>query len=114
MNKIKTLKKNYEFENVLKKGKFYIGKQIIIYITKSNNQENCIGIAISKKTCHAVQRNSLKRKIRENYRLISSKLQKGYHIVFVWNKKVAYNEANFHLIGEDMKNIFSKAGLYND
>ena len=31
MKKIKTLKKNYEFKNVLLRGKFYIGKQISIY-----------------------------------------------------------------------------------
>ena len=35
MRKIKTLKKNYEFKNVLNKGKFYLGKQIIIYISKN-------------------------------------------------------------------------------
>ena len=33
MRKIKTLKKNYEFQNVLSKGKFYVGKQITIYIS---------------------------------------------------------------------------------
>ena len=37
MKKIKTLKKNYEFQNVLTKGKFYIGKQITIYVSEINN-----------------------------------------------------------------------------
>ena len=67
MRKIKTLKKNYEFQNVLTKGKFYIGKQITIYIAENKRQINQIGIAISKKTCNAVKRNHIKRKIRENY-----------------------------------------------
>ena len=49
MRKIKTLKKNYEFKNVLNKGKFYLGKQIIIYISKNKVNENRIGIAISTK-----------------------------------------------------------------
>ena len=44
MKKIKTLKKNYEFQNVLSKGKFYIGKQITIYITKNKLDSNVIGI----------------------------------------------------------------------
>ena len=48
---MQTLKKNYEFENVLRKGKFYIGKQITIYITKNREEINKFGIAISKKTC---------------------------------------------------------------
>ena len=62
MKKMKTLKKNYEFKNVLTKGKFYIGKQITIYITKNSQYTNNFGIAISKKTCNAVKRNLLKRK----------------------------------------------------
>ena len=111
MKKMKTLKKNYEFENVLKKGKFYIGKQITIYVVKNNSQNNLFGIAISKKTCKAVQRNYIKRRIRENYRLIQNDLKKGYNIVFLWNKKIPVNEANFHIIKEDMKKLFEKAGL---
>lgn len=111
MRKIKTLKKNYEFQNVLNKGKFYIGKQITIYISKNSEEDNRIGIAISSKTCHAVKRNEIKRKIRENYRLISKNLKKGYRIVFLWNKKVPVEQVDFHIISQDMKNIFSKAGM---
>lgn len=111
MKKMKTLKKNYEFQNVLTKGKFYIGKQITIYITKNSQEFNKIGIAISKKTCNAVKRNLLKRKIRENYRLIKNKLDKGYNIVFLWNKKIPVEQVDFYIIEKDMENLFTKAGL---
>ena len=74
MRKIKTLKKNYEFKNVLNKGKFYLGKQIIIYISKNN-------------------------------------LEQGYNIVFLWNKKVDFHDANFFIIEKDMKSIFKKIGI---
>ena len=40
MRKIKTLKKNYEFKNVLSKGKFYVGKQVSIYVLK--NKKNML------------------------------------------------------------------------
>ncbi len=111
MKKIKTLKKNYEFQNVLNRGKFYIGKQITVYIMKNKEEANRIGIAISSKTCHAVKRNSIKRKIRESYRLIANELEKGYQFVFLWNKKVPIEQADFHVISQDMKVIFSKAGM---
>ena len=42
MKKIDTLKKNYEFKNVLTKGKFYSGKQIICYISKNKKNKNFI------------------------------------------------------------------------
>lgn len=112
MRKMNTLKKNYEFQNVLKKGKFYVGEQIIIYIHKNREEVNRFGIAISKKTCHAVKRNWIKRKIRENYRLLQSKLSSGYDIVFLWNKKAKVEEANFHIIQKDMEKLFKKAGIY--
>ncbi len=111
MRKMKTLKKNYQFQNVLKKGKFYIGEQIIIYILKNREEVNFFGIAISKKMCHAVQRNWIKRKIRENYRLLQNDLKQGYDIVFLWNKKEPIKEANFHIIQKDMEKLFKKAGV---
>ena len=98
MRKIKTLKKNYEFQNVLSKGKFYVGKQITIYISTNKLDENVIGIAVSTKACNAVKRNHIKRLIRENYRLIKNDLKKGNNIVFLWNKKVKAEEADYYII----------------
>lgn len=114
MRKIKTLKKNYEFKNVLSRGKFYIGKQIHIYILKNYKNSNVIGIAVSTKECGAVQRNRIKRLIRENYRLIKNNLKEGYDIVFLWNKKERANEANYYIIKEDMTKIFKKSKLLEE
>ena len=111
MKKLKTLKKNYEFETVIKKGKFYIGRQITIYILKNKENYNKFGMAISSKICNAVMRNRIKRKIRENYRLLKNNLEIGYSIVFLWNKKVLPEKINFNVIKEDMHECFKKAGI---
>lgn len=42
MLKTDTLKKNYEFKNILKKGKYYKGNYIDIYIKNNNKNNNLI------------------------------------------------------------------------
>lgn len=111
MKKLKTLKKNYEFKNVLTKGKFYKGKYITIYIKKNNKYENIIGIAISKKIGNAVKRNRLKRVIRESYRLQKNLIKKGYDIVFIWNKEKEVSSAKYSIVSGEMLNLFAKAGI---
>ena len=73
MKKTKMLKKNYEFKNVLSKGKYYSGKNIEAFIKDNNKSFNFLGLAISVKTGKAVKRNKIKRLISENYN-IGSKL----------------------------------------
>jgi len=111
LRKIKTLKKNYEFQRVLSKGKFFIGKQITVYTTKNNTDSNVIGIAISTKTCNAVKRNRIRRLIRENYILIKNDLKKGYNIVFLWNRKDLVENAKFDIIKKDMYELLKKAEI---
>jgi len=112
MKKINTLKKNYEFRNVLSKGKFYCGKYITVYIKQNNIKKNVIGIAVNTKVGKAVKRNKIKRLIRENYRLIKNNIFEGNNIVFLWNKNAKINDVNFFEIKKDFLNIFQKANLF--
>lgn len=112
MKKIETLKKNYEFRNVITKGKYFVRKQIIIHILPNQLTTNYIGIAINTKLCSAVLRNKIKRKIKENYRNIQECIKTGYHIVFLWNKRTEPRKVDFHEIEKEMKEIFVEANLF--
>lgn len=114
MKKTKMLKKNYEFKNVLSKGKYYSGKYIEAFIqdtTKRSINYNFLGIAISVKIAKATKRNYLKRLIRENYKNYEKSLKTGKSMVFLWKKKAALKDANYKNIKEDMEKIFDKAEL---
>lgn len=105
MKKTTMLKKNYEFKYVLDKGKRYTGKYIDIYVKRNNLNENKLGIAVSKKAANSVNRNKIKRLIRENYRLIEDKIELGNSFVILWKKNRDIKDANFFNIKQDMLKI---------
>lgn len=45
----KMLKKNYEFKQVLTKGKYYSGDYIKAFIVKNHKENNFLGLAIGTK-----------------------------------------------------------------
>ena len=112
MKKTKMLKKNYEFKDVLNRGKYYSGKYIIIYIKKNRKNINLLGIAISSKLGKAVKRNYLKRLIRENYRKIENSIKTGYSMVFLWKKNQEIDQANYKNVEKDIKKIFEEAEIF--
>ena len=111
MKNIKTLKMNYEFKNVFNKGKYYIGKQVILYDLKNKYEYNRLRIAINTKLCKAVKRNEIKRKIRAAYQELEKGAKKGHDLVFIWNKKEDIKNISYDIIYNDIKSIFSKIGI---
>lgn len=90
--RIETLKLNYEFSRVYKRGKFAVGKTITMHAFKRYNglKHNMtliptdiirLGFCANKKSLGAVGRNKAKRLMREAYRKIASKIKPGYDIV---------------------------------
>lgn len=115
MKKTKMMKKNYEFRNVLSKGKYYSGKYIEVFIKKNREEnQNLLGIAVGVKIAKAVKRNHIKRLLRENYCFYENKIKSGYQIVVLWKKKANIEDSTFQNIKNDMKNIFDKAKILEE
>ncbi len=91
--KVITLKFNYEFSRVYKRGSFAVGKYITVHSFKRPSglkhnatavpaDINRIGFCANKKQLGAVKRNQAKRLMREAYYQVASDIPLGYDIVF--------------------------------
>jgi ribonuclease P protein component len=104
------LKKNYEFLRAYKKGKFYVGRYLVLYLLNNNGNMNRLGITVSRKVGKSVRRNRLKRLIRESYRSYEDKLGKGFD--FVFSARNTENMPGFSEIIKDMRFLLKKLNVY--
>lgn len=81
------LRKSWQFDRVYKEGVKYFDDLFVIYILPNNIQETRIGLTVTKKIGISVQRNRIKRLIRESLRL-SKTIFLGNDIVIVARKSV--------------------------
>ena len=108
------LRKNSEFRTVYRRGKSFSNKLLVLYVFKNYNNKDFdrIGISVSKKVGKSVIRSRVKRLISESYRLNNTLVKKGYDFVFI--ARTACKDKNYKEVESSLKNLFCKAGLYED
>lgn len=111
MKKTTPVKKNYEFVRIYKKGKFFPGKYIVIYVMNNKTGTNRLGITANKKIGKSVKRNRVKRLIRESYRFYEEYIPDGLDIVFV--ARSTETEYGFAEIRKEMKFLLKKMRAFD-
>ena len=114
MKKTEMIKRRQEFKILFSKGKIIYSKNITLYFLNNKKRENGLGIAVSKKSGNAVERNHIKRLIRENYKCFEGKISTGYNILFSVNKKSEIDKINFYDVKKEMEMLLKKSGLWNE
>lgn len=79
----KSLKFNHVFRRLYHKGATCANRYLAIYCRRNGTGENRVGLTVSAKLGHAVRRNTVRRRLREIYRLHEQQFRCGYDIVVV-------------------------------
>jgi len=107
-----SLKKNYEFKRLYNKGKHAASQYAVVYCRKNGKPENRLGITVSTKLGKAVQRNRIRRRLKEIYRLNEYTLASGYDIVVVARMKAKFS--SYHELESNALSLFRKLRLIDD
>jgi ribonuclease P protein component len=91
MKKINIVKKNLEFNEIIKKGRKYYSDLFFVYILKNSYPYNRYGISVSKKVGNAVTRNKYKRRIKNIIDNLKNPLF-GYDIIIISRPKLKFSE----------------------
>ena len=108
-----SIKKNHEFLRIYRKGKYAVGRHLILYVLRNQTGLsagcNYIGVTASKKVGKSVKRNRLKRLVRESYRAYEEFLLTGFFLVFVLRS--VEEMPDYRTISKEMRFLFKKSNI---
>ena len=106
------LKKDSDFRKVYKHGKSFANRNLVMYMLDNKSDYTRVGISVSKKVGNAINRNKIRRRIKEAYRLnIDENVKNGYDIIFI--ARVSCNEAEYKDIDKAINHLVKKSNLIN-
>ena len=112
MNPAVTVKENYEFRRIYRKGRSAVSPCLVVYCQKNRRGQSRLGVTVSTKLGHAVERNRMRRRLREVYRLHEAELLPGYDIVIVARSRAM--EADFAELTRAFLTLAGRTGLMQE
>ncbi len=100
-----------EFKSALKDGAFYSGRAVKLVVVSNKCGISRIGVSLRKATFkRAVDRNKMRRRLKEIFRLNKQDLEKGYDIVVIPRSGALGLE--FSELKNEFLKAIKKAGIY--
>jgi len=106
------LRFNYEFGKVYKKGRYLPGRYLVLHFIRHGRDYSRLGVTTGKKVKGSIQRNRMRRLMRECYRLNEPNIRKGYDIVLLGRDDP--RDIKLDSVERDFIYLFKKAGIWED
>ena len=108
MKKINSIKQNFRFQRLYKKGESFVTPCFVCYIRKQTREEVSLGITVSKKIGGAVDRNRAKRVLRQAVREAAGLGLSGCEILLVARGKTPFVKST--RVSKELCEILIRAG----
>ena len=104
-----TVKENYEFRRIYRRGKTAVSPTLVLYCQKNRRGLTRLGITVSTKLGGAVTRNRIRRRLREIWRLNRAALQPGWDIILVARGRSV--RADYRRLNGDYLRLLKAVGI---
>ena len=106
------LRYNSDFQRVRQHGRFYASPLMVLAFLRNELDHSRFGFVVSKRLGKAVQRNKIKRRIREAVRLRLPWIKSGFDVVFIARQPM--RQASYQQIEQTLDTLLKKTGLWCD
>lgn len=104
MKKEFRIKKNEDFQSIIKNRQSVVNQKFVVYYRK-NEEHLRVGISVSKKLGNAVVRNKIKRQVRMMVQEVFDKEKKMDYIIIVRNK---YLSNSYEINKKNLEYLYNK------
>ena len=104
-----SLKETHLFRRLYAKGKSAVSPSLAVYARRNGQNRNRLGLTVSTKVGKAVERNRIRRRIREAYRTHEAEIAPGWDIVVVARIRSAYTP--YAGLQRDLLRLLDKLGI---
>jgi ribonuclease P protein component len=102
-----SLGRNKQFTYVYRRGKSYPSRRMVLVYLRAKEMK--VGFSVSAKVGNSVTRNKVRRRMKEDFRLIRPELVGGKYI-FIARTSAA--EAPYPAMAQEMRALLKRAGLF--
>jgi ribonuclease P protein component len=114
MHKKYRLRANADFQRVRRKGRTSVHPLLVVSVLPNDLEYSRFGFAVGRRIGKAVQRNRIKRRMRESVRMRiqNGEITAGWDVVFIARRPI--REASFHQVDETIGLLLCRAGVASE